>query len=162
MKVFSHLISSLIYNLPLVFNYTKYSLSIIIIVLLFSFRAQEDTLMVIVHEQNDDVVTSKELGRLLKGQTVRWKNGKKVSIGLMKTSTAVGAQTAKEFYNMNADQLNKYWLSLVFQGKAKAPEFFVDPKALIQFVANHPGAIGIIPNTDLTGTGTRKLAQHAD
>lgn len=85
-----------------------------------------------------------ELRAVLKGETQRWKNGKRVVIALMKTSTPLGKTTSSKIYDMSGDELNKYWLALVFQGKAQAPVFFTSVSELENFVAQNPGAIGII------------------
>jgi hypothetical protein len=45
---------------------------------------------------------------------------------------------------MTGDELNKFWLALVFQGKAAAPNFFNSESELQTFIAQNPGAIGII------------------
>ena len=85
-----------------------------------------------------------ELKAVMRGETQRWKNGKRVLIALMKTSTPVGKSTSTKIYDMSGEELNKYWLSLVFQGKAQAPVFFTSVADLQNFVAQNPGAIGII------------------
>lgn len=85
-----------------------------------------------------------ELKAVMRGETQRWKNGKRVLIALMKTSTPVGKSTSTKIYDMSDEELNKYWLSLVFQGKAQAPVFFTSVADLQNFVAQNPGAIGII------------------
>lgn len=85
-----------------------------------------------------------ELKAVLMGEKQRWKNGKRVIIALMKTNTALGKATSDKIYDMSGDELNKYWLSLVFQGKAQAPVFFTSVTELQNFVAQNPGAIGIV------------------
>ena len=91
-----------------------------------------------------------ELKSILMGEKQRWKNGTRVIIALMKTNTPIGKNTSSKIYDMTGDQLNKYWLALVFQGKAQAPNFFSSTADLENFVAQNPGAIGIIdkPATD--------------
>lgn len=85
-----------------------------------------------------------QLQSILKGEKQRWGDGTKVIIALMKTNTPVGSVTSKKVFNMSGDQLNKYWLALVFQGKADAPTFFNSMNELEAFVVQTPGAIGII------------------
>lgn len=78
------------------------------------------------------------------GEKQRWKNGNRIIIALMKTNTLIGKNTSSRIYDMTGDQLNKYWLALVFQGKAQAPTFFNSTSDLESFVAQTPGAIGIV------------------
>ena len=85
-----------------------------------------------------------ELKSIFKGEKQRWRNGNKITIALMKTNTPAGAYTCKKIYDMSGDEVKKFWLALVFQGKADAPEFFNSVAELESFVADNPGAIGII------------------
>lgn len=87
-----------------------------------------------------------ELKSLLKGEKQRWPDGTKVVIALMKTGTPIGQNSAKKIYNMSGDELNRFWLALVFQGKATAPNFFNSVSELENFVAQTPGAIGVVTN----------------
>lgn len=109
-------------------------------------------LMVIAHS---DVVaaelSSSEFQKIIMGQQQRWDSGKKVTIALMKTSHPTGSITASEVYNMSEDELKKYWLSLVFQGKAKAPVFFTSEEELVNYVAVTPGAVGIVSDASRQG-----------
>ena len=66
----------------------------------------------------------------------------------MKANTAAGKNTSKKIYGMSSDELNKFWLALVFQGKAQAPSFFNSAADLENFVAQNPGAIGILDQVD--------------
>ncbi len=78
------------------------------------------------------------------GEQQRWRSGTKITIALMKTNTAAGKNTSETIYGMSSDELNKFWLALVFQGKAAAPNFFNSASELENFVAQNPGAIGIV------------------
>lgn len=92
-----------------------------------------------------------ELKSILYGERQRWRNGSKIVIALMKTNTDVGQFTSEKIYNMSPDEVKKLWLALVFQGKADAPNFFNTVGELQAFVAQNPGAIGVI---DLTPAGS--------
>jgi hypothetical protein len=108
-------------------------------------RAQQTTLTAIGNVSGAPAdMKQSELKAVLMGETQRWKNGKRVVIALMKTNTPLGKTTSSKIYDMSGDELNKYWLALVFQGKAQAPVFFTSVSDLQNFVAQNPGAIGII------------------
>jgi hypothetical protein len=92
-----------------------------------------------------------ELKSTMMGEKQRWKDGKRVVIALMKTSTPLGRVISQKIYDMTGDELNKYWLALVFQGKALAPNFFNTPADLEAFVAQNPGAIGILNKSSSSG-----------
>ncbi|MDO7849333.1 hypothetical protein Q5H92_23420 [Hymenobacter sp. M29] len=85
-----------------------------------------------------------QLKATMRGEKLRWPDGSKVVIALLKTTTPIGQSTSRKIYNMSANELNKYWLALVFQGKADAPNFFNSEAELAEFVAQTAGAIGVV------------------
>jgi hypothetical protein len=87
---------------------------------------------------------AQQLSSVMKGEKLRWPDGTKVSIALMKSNTPIGVNTSKKVYNMSSNELNKYWLALVFQGKADAPTFFNSEAELEEFISQTKGAIGIV------------------
>ena len=108
-------------------------------------HAQTESLTVISNQKGAPAeLKLSDLKSILKGEQQRWHNGKKISIALMKTSTPGGAYTCQKIYDMSSDELKKFWLALVFEGKADAPAFFNTTSELESFVADNPGAIGII------------------
>lgn len=110
-----------------------------------SMSAQEQPLVVIGNDQSvPDELTFNQLRSVLRGEKLRWDDGKRVVIALMKSNTATGNETCERIYNMNGNELNKYFLALVFQGRLKAPTFFTSESELESFIADTPGAIGVI------------------
>ncbi|SNC59622.1 hypothetical protein SAMN06265337_0090 [Hymenobacter gelipurpurascens] len=85
-----------------------------------------------------------QLKSVMRGEKLRWPDGSKVVIALLKSNTPIGVVTSKKIYNMSPNDLNKYWLALVFQGKAAAPNFFNSESDLEEFVSQTSGAIGIV------------------
>ena len=113
--------------------------------------AQDTSLMVI---RNSKGVPSEMkmalLKSVLKGEKQRWGDGTKVVIALMKPNTPVGGNTCRKVFNMSANEVSKYWLGLVFQGKADAPAMFNSLIELEDFVSKTPGAIGVTSQTAST------------
>jgi hypothetical protein len=108
-------------------------------------RAQDQNLVIIGNGKG--VPSDMKLAQLratMRGEKLRWPDGSKVVIALLKTTTPIGQSTSKKIYNMSANELNKYWLALVFQGKADAPNFFNSEAELAEFVAQTAGAIGVV------------------
>jgi hypothetical protein len=122
------------------------SLSCFVLVFLsLATHAQTENLTVISNEKGaPDQLKLSELKSILMGEKQRWRNGNKITIALMKTNTPAGTYTCKKIYDMSGDELKKFWLALVFQGKADPPEFFNSVAEIESFVAENPGAIGVI------------------
>jgi hypothetical protein len=107
--------------------------------------AQDQNLVVIGNSKGTPAeMPMTQLKSTMKGEKLRWPDGSKVVIALLKTTTPIGQNTSKKIYNMSANELNKYWLALVFQGKADAPNFFNSEAELAEFVAQTTGAIGVV------------------
>jgi hypothetical protein len=137
--------SKLIYILLDKGDFIKYGFLAACLFFTIAGKAQQTTLAAIGNVSGAPAdMKQSELKAVLMGETQRWKNGKRIVIALMKTNTALGKTTSSKIYDMSGDELNKYWLSLVFQGKAQAPTFFTSVSDLQNFVAQNPGAIGII------------------
>jgi len=128
---------------------------VIIIIGLFHFApviAQDIELTIIGNTESvPDELTMNQLKSILRGEKLRWDDGKGIKIALMKTNTPVGTGTCEKIYDMTGNELNKYFLALVFQGKVKAPTFFNSVNELESYVSQTPGAIGVSHNstTDL-------------
>ena len=122
-----------------------------------SIFGQNELLMIVGNAKSVPMeMDMDQLKSVLKGERLRWSDGSKVVIALMKTNTPIGANTCKKLYNMSGNELNKYFLALVFQGKAKAPTFFNSVNDLESYVAQTPGAIGVLQdaNDDIIKTIT--------
>jgi len=122
----------------------------IIIGFFFSFPsfAQDASLTIIGNLQSvPDELNMKELKSILRGERQKWSDGVGIKIALMKTGTPIGESTCKKIYGMTGNELNKYFLALVFQGKAKAPVFFNSTGEMEAYVAQTPGAIGVLQDT---------------
>jgi ABC-type phosphate transport system substrate-binding protein len=124
-------------------------LSFILIASIISFSsatsADEPNIMVIANEKGaPSSLTMKELKSIFQGEKQRWNDGTKISIAFMKSSTPVGSATSKKVLKMSGDQLNKFWLALVFQGKAKAPFFYGSASEVESYVSQNAGAIGVV------------------
>ena len=121
--------------------------STIILSILFHFKASSQNVDLAVVANGKGIPAEMSLAQLkstMRGEKLRWPDGSKVSIALLKSTTSIGSATSKRVYNMTPNELNKYWLALVFQGKADAPNFFNTESELEDFVAQTNGAIGIV------------------
>jgi hypothetical protein len=133
-------------NIKAVFILFVKSITFVLLLLLSqAAHAQNETLTVISNEKGaPPQLKFTELRSILRGEKQRWRNGNKITIALMKTNTPTGAYTCKKIYDMSGDELKKFWLALVFEGRAEAPMFFNSVAEVESFVADNPGAIGIV------------------
>jgi ABC-type phosphate transport system substrate-binding protein len=52
---------------------------------------------------------------------------------------------AKNLYGGSVTAMQKFWLALVFQGRANPPVFLQTSEEIIEYISKNPGAIGVIP-----------------
>ena len=134
----------------------KYLMIILLILVAHLAKAQNVQLTVISNQKGAPAALNlSELKSVFLGEKQRWRNGTKVVIALMKPNTATGKIISSKLYNMSSDEVNKFWLALVFQGKADSPVSFESAEALENFVSNNPGAIGIVPDNESLPANTQ-------
>lgn len=73
-----------------------------------------------------------------------WPNKKSVHIALPGTQSEDAVYVYAQVYGKSVKEVQKFWLSIVFQGRAKSPNFFDSSKELIDYVQRTPGAIGLL------------------
>ncbi|MEO6221163.1 MAG: hypothetical protein ABIO81_12090 [Ginsengibacter sp.] len=108
-------------------------------------KSQVETLIIIRNQKGaPNAMKLSELISVMKGEKQRWNSGTKVTVALMKTNTPVGKNTAQIIYNMSGDALLKFFLGMTYQGNVQVPKFFNTTSELENYVAQNPGAIGVI------------------
>jgi ABC-type phosphate transport system substrate-binding protein len=133
-------------------NFIKFIFVVLFLFCVFTSTSQVSSLIVISNQKGaPSSLTFTQLKSIFRGEQQRWPGGTKITIALMKTNTPAGKTTCETIYGMSSDELNKFWLAIVFQGKAAAPNFFNSASELENFVAQNPGAIGIVDAVTTNG-----------
>lgn len=131
----------------------RFAFKFFLISLFFQLSASAQDMSLAVIANSKGAPSEMKLAQLkstMRGEKLRWPDGNKVVIALLKSTTPIGTTTSKKIYNMSANELNKYWLALVFQGKADAPNFFNSEAELEEFVSQTTGAIGVVNRPSAT------------
>ena len=101
-------------------------------------------IVVIGNDIGNTTLTQKQIIAYAKGEKTFWQNAKKVIIALPSAKSELVNVVASAIYKTNSGGVQKYWLSLVFQGRADPPIFFGTDEETIRFVEKNKGAIGFI------------------
>ncbi len=131
-------------------QYSGIKIRKILYIFLFFFvvstaRSQDSTLTVISHRKGaPPEMKMSELISVFLGEKERWSDGTKITIVLMKTTTPVGKETCRKVYARTGNSVLQYWNLQSFAGKTQLPMMFNSTDELEAFVAQNPGAIGII------------------
>lgn len=135
----------------------RYSNILIVFILLISgnrLMAQSalPELTIIGNKTGFESTSLKEVRQIFKGKYSSWPITKlSVTIVLPSPQSANAQKTATQIYANTISGVQKYWLSLVFQGRANPPLFLESDEDIVETVRKTPGAVGIIssgyPNT---------------
>lgn len=90
-----------------------------------------------------------DLKSVFKPKNVFWPNRKPVVIVLPGNQSPIRDVVAKDIYGMSYIAMQKYWLSLVFQGRFNAPTSLNTDEEVITFIRKTPGAIGFITDASV-------------
>ncbi len=105
--------------------------------------------MVIANDIGKKSISVDELIKVYKGKFNLWSNNEQVVIVLPSSKHESVEVISKFLYNGSKENMMKFWLSLVFQGRANPPYFIENDNSIIDFVVSTPGAIAIIKQNNL-------------
>lgn len=89
-------------------------------------------------------LTQAQVKSYFKGKYTLWGNNKSVKVVLHSSESPQAEKVAKLIFNTTHTGVKKYWLSLVFQGRANPPVYCGSDAEVLTYVKKTPGAIGII------------------
>ena len=126
------------------------SKKIFIIISLFTmlFVGRMSAQQKVVYFANGSGVSSlkdDKLTRVFTGKETYWGNDKQIVVCLPSTKSESSTEVCQKVYHQSVKDVQKFWLSIVFQGRAKSPKFFDTEQEMIDFVKRNPGAIGVLP-----------------
>ena len=86
----------------------------------------------------------KEARQVFKVKYSTWTSGKPVVIVLPSPKHPRSEEVCRLIYETTPSGVQKFWLSLVFQGRASPPLFFDSDEEILSYVSKNTGSIGII------------------
>jgi hypothetical protein len=127
---------------------SKKALSLLLIALCFSLasRAQywNANYSLIGNDVPKKNFSLAEVKSVFKGEWSSWNNGASVVVVLPGSKSIFAAEFAKNILGTSVQGMQKFWLSLVFQGRANPPVFTDSPQDALQFVKYNRGAIAVV------------------
>lgn len=107
--------------------------------------SQGQDLTIIANPQGaPDQLKSQDVKSIFKAQKKWWDNNTKISIALVKSSSPLADIVASKIFEMSVTDVKKYWVQIVFQGKASTPKHFDTEDEIITYIAQTPGSIGVV------------------
>jgi ABC-type phosphate transport system substrate-binding protein len=131
-------------------GYAVRIISLLVILLAWSWEglAQQtnlDQLEFAANVKGTKSLTAKEVVQVFRNGRSLWPSGEKVVIVLPANKSDIAESVAKNLYGGSVTAMQKFWLALVFQGRANPPVFLQSAEEIIAYISKNPGAIGVIP-----------------
>ncbi len=120
-------------------------LSFILLATVQLFAQQDFSNMIVIGNKTGMSSASvAEIRKIFKAKYTNWSNGEAVTIVLPSPKTSNAEPVAKNIYQTTVSSMQKFWLSLVFQGRFSPPIFTDSDAETIQQIQKTPGAIGVV------------------
>lgn len=116
------------------------------ILVAFKINAQsENKYFVICNNENNATLNEKMLKEILYGELLYWPTGNIINPALYKSNSEETKKFAQNFFEGSVLNVQKHWLSIVFQGRAGSPPVFFDSTSeIMHFVETNKNAIAVI------------------
>ena len=110
-----------------------------------SIAAAQDAVKVIVNPDVDIASLSQaELARIYLGKKTLWDSGSRITPSLLHEKSPLTEAFLKESVKKTVRQYRAYWKRHLFSGKGTAPKTFASSGQVANYVADNPGAIGVV------------------
>lgn len=109
--------------------------------------------VVIVNAQNGAGLSKDQVEQIFTGKSGAFPSGTAV---VPVDNAALRENFYKGVTGKSGDQARAYWAKLEFTGKGKAPSEVANGKAVVDFVAKNPGAIGYVDKGEV-GPGVKAV-----
>jgi hypothetical protein len=117
----------------------------------YQLKAQQraaDAFYIIGNTVDIKSASTKHIQSIFRGKYISWNNKESVTIVLPSKKNENCQRVADYLYETNITGMQKFWLSLVFQGRNNPPLFLDTDKEIISYIEKNPGAIGIISRSN--------------
>lgn len=81
---------------------------------------------------------------ILRGEEALWKNKESITVVLPAASVDGAEIIARKIFDASVMGMKRYWLGLVFQGRANPPSFLNSSEEMIQYISKNSGAFGVV------------------
>jgi ABC-type phosphate transport system substrate-binding protein len=108
---------------------------------------------VVGNELGVSALTAAEVRNIFRGERALWSSGQAVTVVLPSGRSSYADGFAERVLGMRREVMQRFWLGLVFQGRAAPPVNLGTAAEVIAYVERTPGAVAVVP----VGTAPRAL-----
>ena len=89
-------------------------------------------------------IDDQQLASVFNAELQFWPNKNRVTVVMHSAKSEHISKTAAMYYDGSVKGLQRFWLSIVFQGRSATPVFLMTEPEIISYVERNPGAIAIL------------------
>ncbi len=117
----------------------------------FSLSAEEHTIVVVVHKQNDTTqLTKKELIDIYMGRYRSFPNGASAQPIDYPTGSDIKIKFYDYLIRQTETQINSYWSRLIFSGAATPPHKTKEESEVVSLITNDERSLAYLPKNKVT------------
>jgi len=106
--------------------------------------AQESVKIIVHPDVEVSSLSQTELARIYLGKKTFWESGSRISPSLLNEKSELTKLFLEESVRKTVRQYRAYWKRRLFSGQGTAPKTFALSEQVANYVADNPGAIGVI------------------
>ena len=105
---------------------------------------QESVKIIVNPEVGISRLSQAELARIYLGKKTFWESGSRIAPSLLKETSPITESFLEASIRKTVRQYRAYWKRRLFSGKGTAPKTFASSRQVANYVAENPGAIGVV------------------
>lgn len=106
--------------------------------------AQSNTAVIVNPGVGVTAITQAEIARVYLGKKTFWESGARIAPALRDEKSSFTESFLEESVRTTVRQYRAYWKKRLFSGQGTAPKTFASSRQVVDYVANTPGAIGVV------------------
>ena len=117
------------------------------------WRTQPTDLVVLANNTGLAELDSAGLRSVFRGERSQWPSERRVTVVLPSSRAEFAGTIARMLFKSSPGGMQRFWLALVFQGRAAPPIFVDSVEEMVSYVRRTPGAIALVPRDSVSAAG---------
>jgi ABC-type phosphate transport system substrate-binding protein len=133
-------------------------LSVLLVVLALAVPASAEGFKLIVNaDQKTGKLSKDEVSRIFLKKVTRWDDGAEIRVVQPKVDSVVRHSFDPTIHKLPSAAVRAYWAQMVFSGRDVPPVEKSNDEAIVDFVKQNPGAIGVVSEGASLGSGVKVI-----
>lgn len=114
---------------------------------------QPPELVVLANNTGLAELDSAGLRAVFRGERSQWPSERRVTVVLPSSRAEFAGTISRMLFRSSPGGMQRFWLALVFQGRAAPPIFVDSVDEMVSYVRRTPGAIALVPRDSVSTAG---------